>query len=304
MKKHASKYRITLCSGWIITCIFYKITTPTIATLKHTPPNKLALQIAIGWAGKRYGPRLSTTTIHTVQYILNLHLSQTPTHTPPTATKPAWVLPTTTQIPIQLLPTISETDEEEAFPLLPKAQRPHNLTLYLGQKKTLSEHIQTYQDKLIHRSPPPLQRNQISKSDSAIQPQNTRKKTFNQIPKQPVWTPPGHTTKITTMPGIPLQLSVHDLPTLQSITTTSQQATISNQFPEQPTAKPPTAKTTNPLLQSPTKTPKLQVNQPTQASEPINPVARSRGRTLQQPKDVSPTLGHNGSNGGEWWAGP
>ena len=45
----------------------------TIATLNTIPENPLALQIAIGWAKKRYGHRITPETIHTVQHTLGIH---------------------------------------------------------------------------------------------------------------------------------------------------------------------------------------------------------------------------------------
>ncbi|XP_062246857.1 uncharacterized protein LOC133955837 [Platichthys flesus] len=47
--------------------------TNTIHTLGHTPHNPIALQIASGWARKRYGQRLRPDTITTTEGILNRH---------------------------------------------------------------------------------------------------------------------------------------------------------------------------------------------------------------------------------------
>ncbi|XP_022623071.1 extensin-like, partial [Seriola dumerili] len=93
-----------------------------------TPHNPLALQIATGWARKRYGNRLSTETLHSIQELLQ------PPQTITTAPQPDHQQQQTT---INNLPTIPE----EHYPPLPKPAAPNTLSLYLGPRKSLIEEI-------------------------------------------------------------------------------------------------------------------------------------------------------------------
>lgn len=114
----------------------------TISSLNNTPKDPLALQIAIGWARKRYGQRLTPETIHTVEHTLGIYHHNYPpaTRSPP----PPPSRPTVTR-PENPLPPILEAREEEDFPSLPKSQAPHKLSLYLGPRSSLAEQISLHQ---------------------------------------------------------------------------------------------------------------------------------------------------------------
>ncbi|XP_078022177.1 uncharacterized protein LOC144462332, partial [Epinephelus lanceolatus] len=110
----------------------YTATIDTIDTSSHNP---LALQIATGWARKRYGSRLTTNTLQAVQQLLQ------PTHTTTTTTQPELYPNHRQRQPASnTLPTI----QEEEYPHLPKSTTPSTLSLYLGPRKSIAEEIQEH----------------------------------------------------------------------------------------------------------------------------------------------------------------
>lgn len=109
----------------------------TITALSNTPQNPQALQIAIGWARKRYTHKLTPETIHTAEHILGLHqqhLLET-SHSVTVTNPPQQQVHTDTALQTQTNTT------EDQFPPLPRPQAPHKLTLYLGPRSSLAEEI-------------------------------------------------------------------------------------------------------------------------------------------------------------------
>ena len=89
--------------------------TNTIHTLGRTTHNPLALQIAIGWAKKRYVQRFRAETITATEHILNQHTQHSNIinhHNLPTSSKHKSRLESS-------LSTIPELSDEEEFPTLP-----------------------------------------------------------------------------------------------------------------------------------------------------------------------------------------
>ena len=102
----------------------------TITTLQNIPYNPLALQIATGWARKRYGSRLTPDTLHAVQHTLN-------TTTPSTSS--THITPHHTHKPLS---PITEILDEEEFPHLPQAEAPHNMTAFTGPSPSSSRTLE------------------------------------------------------------------------------------------------------------------------------------------------------------------
>lgn len=119
--------------------------TTTISNLANTAKNPLALQISLGWARKRYGTRLTPDTIQTVELILANHTPQISTSNSPTILPHPPQTETGLDRPLSPIPEAEEEEDDDGFPALPKAQAPHKLSLYLGPRTSLSEHIASYQ---------------------------------------------------------------------------------------------------------------------------------------------------------------
>ncbi|KAE8277680.1 hypothetical protein D5F01_LYC24312 [Larimichthys crocea] len=132
----------------------------TILTLSNLTYNSTALQIATGWARKRYNTRLRIETLQTAEQIIHGHsntitntITNTTTSTSQatiTYTKPPAISKTRQRLGVSLSP-IPELSDEEEFPPLPA---PHKTTvLSLGQQTTLSEHITNYNRQHQNRTP-------------------------------------------------------------------------------------------------------------------------------------------------------
>lgn len=111
----------------------------TIHTLTNTTHSPLALQIAIGWARKRYGHRLRQETIHSLQHTFNTqHTSSQP---PPKSTLRS----------DSSLSPIPELSDEVDFPPLPA---PHRPPLSLGSQHITRHHQQANREPLLPTPPP------------------------------------------------------------------------------------------------------------------------------------------------------
>lgn len=130
-----------------------------ILTLNSLPFNDTALQIATGWARKRYGTRLRSETLQTIEHIIYRHqyintstTTTTTSKTTPIPTKPPPPSKTRQRLGNSLSP-IPELSNEDEFPPLPA---PHRSTvLSLGPRTTLAEHIRNYNGQHQTKSPPP-----------------------------------------------------------------------------------------------------------------------------------------------------
>lgn len=135
----------------------------TITSLSDTPKDPLALQIAIGWARKRYGPKLTPETIHTVEHTLDIPLhshlltNPQPSHPPPP--------PLTANRITRPLTSIQEKKEEEDFPALPTSQAPHKLSLYLGPRSSLAEEVSRFK-----ATEPTIQHTSTTQTTTICQP--------------------------------------------------------------------------------------------------------------------------------------
>lgn len=143
--------------------------TATITALSDTPRNPLALQIAIGWARKRYTSQLTLTTIHTIHHILGIQTQQTQTN----------ISTNTTPHPTQTNPPTNRTlspipEEDEDFPRLPRPQAPHKLSLYLGRQTTLSEHLTHHTTQRQHQQ---TQQTHMTTETETIHPSANRQYT-------------------------------------------------------------------------------------------------------------------------------
>lgn len=114
----------------------------TVAVLLNLRKNPLDLQIAIGWARKRYGSQLTPLTIDTTQNTLGISPQQT---LPRTHLTSSTDLPQTTNRPVTPL-TILE--EEEDFPKATKPPLSPKLSLLLEAPTILDHHVRLNQDPL------------------------------------------------------------------------------------------------------------------------------------------------------------
>ncbi|KAM7423441.1 hypothetical protein PAMA_011146 [Pampus argenteus] len=131
----------------------------TILTLSNLTYNSTALQIATGWARKRYNTRLRIETLQTAEQIIHTHSNTSTNITSNTAstsqatiayTKPLPISRTRQRIGDSLSP-IPELSDEEEFPPLPAPRK--TTVLSLGQRTTLSEHITNYNKQQQTRTP-------------------------------------------------------------------------------------------------------------------------------------------------------
>ncbi|KAM7401467.1 hypothetical protein PAMA_005596 [Pampus argenteus] len=131
----------------------------TILTLSNLTYNSTALQIATGWARKRYNTRLRTETLQTAEQIIHTHSNTSTNITSNTAstsqatityTKPPPISRTRQRIGDSLSP-IPELSDEEEFPPLPAPRK--TTVLSLGQRTTLAEHITNYNKQQQTRTP-------------------------------------------------------------------------------------------------------------------------------------------------------
>ncbi|KAG7467708.1 hypothetical protein JOB18_018490, partial [Solea senegalensis] len=122
----------------------------TITSLLSTPLNPLALQIATGWARKRYGPRLMQQTLHSVHQQLQSLPQQTRT-TLHTAPPPQHRSRNNLDLTLFTIP-----EEDSHFPNLPPSQAPQRLTIYQGTNSTTgnSPSTPTYASRQPSRTPP------------------------------------------------------------------------------------------------------------------------------------------------------
>lgn len=114
-------------------------------TFIHPIKNPLALQIAITWAQKRYGTRLTPATIQTTRNFMGMANPQPVSgdNNPPFATTdPPQARDRT---PRPLTPILEEEDEE--FPHLPTSKDPHYLTAQFTNSRT-----QDIQQNQVHDS--------------------------------------------------------------------------------------------------------------------------------------------------------
>ncbi|KAG7999370.1 hypothetical protein GBF38_000026 [Nibea albiflora] len=133
----------------------------TIASTDTHHHNPTALQIAIGWAKKRYGHRLTEHTISTAIEILQPPATSTTTNPEPTQD---------TYTTRSKLPTITE-EPEDTYPPLPRASAPHKLHLYLGKRTSITEEIKLHAPST-HRQQQTVEKGPTPKQDPA-KPQTT-----------------------------------------------------------------------------------------------------------------------------------